>query len=199
MLHYRLRTILLGVALLTSGCTTTWMLEAGSPGAEEDGYNYVEDVTAAWRDNAGNVTLCVIGLPIGMSRERDGLRSYSIIYPGASPPEPLFALHEAIPIHIGGPGNVKGTCLPSMEDMTPVPVYTVYEQEFHDTPYRGLPGRAMATFLENYAPAPAPAIYTYLSTVDSGPYSGEHLTLYYVQETVTWDDVHVVEIFTAQR
>ena len=196
-MHYRLCAFLLGVALLTGGCMATRMLEGASQGAEEDEHNYVEAVTAAWLDNAGNITLCVIGLPAGTSRGPGGLRSYSIIYPGASPPEPLFGLHEAIPIHVGDTGNVKGTCPPSMEDMTRVWVYTVYEQEFHDTPYRGLPDRAMATFLENYAPAPA--IYTYLSTVDSGPYSGEHLTLYYVQETVTWDDVHVVEIFTAQR
>jgi hypothetical protein len=189
--------ILLCAVLLTRGCATALTLDASAPGKETDEINYVEKVTSAWHDEAGNVTLCVIGLPAGTNHGLDGSRSYSIFYPGASPPEPLFALHEAIPIHIGVATDVKGACSPSMKSMTPIPVHTVHDSEFRDTPYTGRPDRAMATFLENYAPAPT--VFMYQFKVDAGAYSGEHMKLFYVRETAIWDDIRVVEILTAQR
>ena len=196
MRRYR-QLLLLGVGLFACSCASTLTSNSVDPAEKETEYNYVEDVTAAWRDRAGNVTLCVVGLPAGESRGPAGSRRYSIVYPGASPPEPLFSLDETIPVHIGDASDARDACSPSMQGMTPIPIYTVYEPEFLEAPYSGLPDRAMATFLENYAPAPA--VYIFRFRVASGAYSGEHLTLFYVRETVIWDDIRVVEILTVRR
>ncbi len=196
MRRYR-QLLLLGMGLFSSSCVSTLTSNSVDPTEKETEYHYVEDATAAWRNSAGDVTLCVIGLPAGESRGPSGLRRYSIVYPGSSPPEPLFSLHEAIPGHIGDASDVRDACSPSIQGMTSVPIYTVYEPEFHKAPYTGRPDRAMATFLENYAPAPA--VYVFRFKVTSGAYSGEHLTLFYVRETVIWDDIRVVEILTVRR
>lgn len=190
-------TIAMLVAFLTSGCATALTIDAISPGEEKDESDYVDNVETAWRDEAGNVTLCVTGMPAGGNHWLGSSRNYSIVYPGASPPEPLYELHEAIPNHFVTAADVKGGCSPSMAGMTQIPVQTVYDHEFRDTPYSGRPDRAMATFLKDYAPAPA--VYMYRGKIDSGAYSGEFMKMFYARETPIEDDIYVVEIVTADR
>lgn len=197
MLRSGLLLFLLAAMLQTSGCATARTLDAISPGEEEDRSDYVAEVETAWRDEDGNVTLCVTGMPAGGNYRLGSARNYSIVYPGASPPEPEYVLHEAIPIHPVTAENVKGGCAPSMTGMTQIPVHTVYDREFRDTPYSGRPDRAMATFLKNYAPAPA--VYMYRGKADSGAYSGEFMHMFHARETPIEDDIYVVEIGTAHR
>lgn len=197
MPRYCLRLFLLGAALLTCGCATALTKDAISPGNEEDEFDYVADVTAAYRDAAGNVTLCVTGRPAGTNSWLGGTRNYSIVYPGASSPEPMFALHEDIPIYDLTVADVKGACPPPMQGMAPISVHTVYGHEFRNTPSSVFPNRGLSTFLENYSPVPA--VYMYRDKIDTEIFSGDVMKLYYTRETPFWDDIRTIEIPTRYR
>lgn len=198
MRRYSLWAFLLATMLQTGGCATALTLDAIDPGEEEDKSDYVNGITAAWRDEAGNVTVCVTGMPAGGNSWMGGTRNYSISYPGASSPELKVSYHDAIPQYRLMATDVGGGCPNAGE---PLPVHIAYAREFAREPggksWSGMSDEALTEFFETRAEAPA--IYEFMydpSWSDSGV---ELMNVVYVSEEPVFGQARAVEIATDMR
>lgn len=199
MPRYCLRLFLLCAALfLTGGCATALTLDAMDPGEEEDESDYIADVRTAWRDEAGNVTLCVAGMPAGGNYWLGGTRNYTVAFPAAASPVLKVFYHEAIPQYHLTAADVKGTCPNAGE---PLPIHTVRAEEFAKEPggksWSGMSDAALTEFFETRAEAPA--IYKFLYNPSWGDSGADLMNVVYVSEEPVFRQTRAIEIATDFR
>lgn len=191
-----LAAALLLAGFLTSGCATKLTAKAIYPGDEKKA-DEINQVTTAWRDEAGNVTLCVYGLPAGANAWLAEGRSYSLVYPAATSPQLEIVHHETIPRYRVTAADVRDACAPTMNSMTEIPVQSINADEFGDTDYCRISDNALATYFENRVEAPAIYMFDYsFGTEMSRSY---RMNVVYVHEAPIFKDARAVEIATDPR
>ncbi len=189
-------TIALLMAFLTGGCATLLTLDAIDPGDEEDEFDTVYDVLTAWRDAAGNVTLCVTGMPAGANYWVSNSRDYSIRYPGASSLALEVFYHDSIPQYRVKAADVGGKCAETMKSMAPLPIHRIHAREFGDGDYSEMSDEALAEFFEIRAEAPAIYMFDYRVSWSS---DSELSNVVYVHEAPLHGNARAVEIATRAR
>lgn len=198
-----LRIFSIATLLLAGGCATSLTMKAVDPGTEEMDmeFDYVADVTAAYRDEAGNVTVCVTGKPAGSNYWIPGDRAYSLHFPAAAEPGLRVSYHKTIPEYQITAEDVGGRCRAPAAGWMELPVRTVEAADFAENPgdrsWSGMSDKALKAFIES--DAEAPAIYRFNYDPFSGDSSAELMTIVYVSEKPVAGEVRAVEIATSRR
>lgn len=195
------KLLLAATALLLSGCATALTVDAISPGEEADDSDYVSGVTAAYRHQAGDVAVCVTGMPAGANYWISGYREYVLRYPAASTPDLKVMYHEAIPEYRVTAADVDGNCPAGRDGWTALPIHTVHAREFAREPggetWSGMSDAKLRDFVETRAEAPAVYVFNYKSG-----YSDDAIDLtniVYVGEKPVQGTARAVEIATQMR
>jgi uncharacterized protein YceK len=197
MLRRSLQLLALSAAVLAGGCATVLTMEAIDPGDEEDDSDYVANVESAWRDEPGNVTLCVTGMPAGANYWLGSSRDFRIVYPGAASPSVTVLHHEAIPEYRITAADVRGRCAATMNGVTPLPVLRIHAREFGGGDYFEMSDAALSEFFEKRAEAPA--VYTFDYRSGGAEFGSDLMTVVYVHEEPLHGDARAVEIATGDR
>ncbi len=198
----RIRKLLLvTTALLLSGCATALTMNAIDPGEEADQSDYVADVKQAYRDEAGNVAVCVTGMPAGENYWTSGNHDYVLRYPAASMPDLKVMYHETIPEYRVTMADVDGNCPAGRGGWTPLPVHTVHAREFAGEPggqtWSGMSDTKLKDFVESRAEAPAVYKFNYKS--DHSDDAIDPTNIVYVGEDPGKGGARAVEIATQMR
>jgi len=188
--------IIVATSLSMSGCATTLTSAKISPGEEKE-YDYVADVTAAYRDIAGNIIICVTGKPAGANYWIPGNRNYTLNFPASSSPNLEVFYHKTIPQYLITMTDVKSGCPENQDDLMALPVLTVHARDFGNENYSGMSEGALTEFFETRAKAPAIYKFHYENKWTNIP---SHLfNIVYVSDKPIRGKVNAVEITTAFR
>jgi uncharacterized protein YceK len=188
--------VILAASFSMSGCATALTSAKISPG-EEKQYDYVADVTAAYRDIAGNVVICVTGMPAGANYWIPGNRNYTLNFPASSSPNLEVFYHKTIPRYQVTMADVKNTCPEKQEGLMALPVLTVHARDFGNEDYSGMSDEALKEFFRTRAKAPAIYTFFYKAGWVSGP--SEFFNIVYVSEKPIHGKANAVEIATGFR
>lgn len=179
----------------TSGCATVMTAKTIYPGEGEDS-DEVSKVNTAWRDDAGNITLCVTGMPAGVNFWLGRERNYSIHYPAASSPR-LEARHrETVPEYRVTAADVGRGCPNDMKGMTPLPIHHIRARDFAAGENFEVSYDAQAKFFNERAEAPA--VYV-LDRRENREYGRDWTSFFHVREAPLKGNARVVEITTRKR
>ena len=196
MKRHSLWILALLAALPAGGCATALTVDAIIPGEGEDDFDYVANVDSAWRDEAGNVTLCVTGMPAGGNYWLGPTRDFRIVYPGAAAPALTVFYHESIPEYRITAADVGGGCPKTMKGMSPLPVLRIHAREFGDGDYFEMSDAKLAEFFDTSAEAPAVYMFYYRVSWST---DSDLTNIVYVHEAPLYGAARAVEIATHGR
>lgn len=211
MRRYGLWTFLLATMLQTGGCATMSLTSK----IDNDDYSYtgpneIEDVTVAYRNSAGNVTICIKGALVQTNDSRRGnIIEYSIRFPTASMWNLKTSDFESIMRHRPMNPDVQQNCPAPEKDMTPLPIHTMRTQQSMtiqksptkaeepgpsatDKRFMDMSDNELTMFFENRAEGPA--IYRLVRRQDSPGQTVETSLVIYVHETPAFESRSAVEI-----
>lgn len=192
-----LRSILLLVALMASGCATYNVVDQINPsdegGSRATGRDHVYDVTAAMRAEDGTVTICVTGTQAGAFFYSSS--DFSITVPAETfvrAPHRLLSRFVATEEYVGGP--CPATRSQSLSRATPLPIETVRNRDFGGD---GVWPLSDDTLRASFAETAAPAIYKFVGPSWVG--SGDFVDIVYVHDAAAVEGDRAFEIYTPIR
>lgn len=197
--------LLAALGLLAPGCATVVVSSQIWPGEEQDA-DHVFGVSAAYRGEAGEVLICLEGMPAGKSWWF-GPVAYSIAFPAGAYAERSAEAsdlrifhHKALPVFDVTKNEIRGACpapgSKAQAALTPLPLVTLNSERFGSRTFSGMPDEKLRTFFA--VQAQRSALYTLLSR----PYeSADHETkdLVYLHEAPIFRGEPSVHIQTGLR
>jgi len=197
--------LLAALGFLAPGCATFTVSEQIWPG-EDKGFDYIAEVSAAYRDRAGEVLGCLEGKPAGSSWWF-GQEAYSIAFPAdlyeqrpTEAPELRIMYHEALPVFDLTAREVRGRCPKPgsavQASLTPLPLETIRSDRFGSRAFSGMSEDKLRDFLD--AQAHRPAFYVFLSRFLEGD-DFDSIHLVYLHETPVFRGQRAVQIETGSR
>jgi len=187
--------LVLAAALALGGCATSLTWSKIEPGDDKRDADYPSEVTAAYRDANGNVTVCVNGREAGAFFFDT---QFALSFPAAASPQfdRDAGTHRMIPEYRVTAADVHGGCPGKLDGLLELPVLVVRAKDFGNADYAGMSDKALAEFFEHRARAPAIYMFYYR------PFSSDPTLLFklvYVSEKTAHDPVRAVEIATRER
>jgi hypothetical protein len=160
-LHIRLCTFLFGLVLLTGGCATPETWERVSP--DPEGYrDYVQSVTAAYRQADGNVVICVTGQkaavpPLVFGRLR--VEPFSLILPADAGSRVEPGEHAALPRYVPAPSEIGGPCPENSAAGIPLPVRVIESRDAGHPDFDWIQDEALAEAIASQKEVPAVLVF----------------------------------------
>lgn len=206
-------TVLLA-AFLINGCAT-YAVRSNLYAVDYEDKNFIAYIIAAYRDNAGNVTICLRGRPAGADSPISERRDYSFVFPALSDPKLENTSHDAIMRYRPAVTDIKEYCPDMPKGMTPLPIHTVRANDFtrverarargeKPSPAYGLSltgergerfsdmsNKELTMFFESRTKGPA--IYKILYIPDQQIDTGELMTIVYVHDSPIFEGRWAVE------
>lgn len=188
-------TMAMLAAFLTSGCASI-AVRSNLYSVDYEDKNFIAYIIAAYRDDAGNVTICLRGRPAGADSPIKDRRDYSFVFPATSEPKLENTSRGAIMRYRPTVTDIKEYCPDMAKGMTPLPIHTVRAEDFMETGEIGegfsdMSDEKLTMFFENRTEGPA--IYKFMYVPDSYTDTGELMTVVYVHDSPAFEGRWAVE------
>lgn len=161
MLHYRNLAFLFGAALLTGGCATPETWERVSP--DPEGYrDYVESVTAAYRQADDSIVICVTGQKAAVPPLVFGrlpIEPFSLIVPADAGAHIQPGEHATLPRYVPAPSEIGGPCPATGAAAVPLPVRIIESRDLGHPDFDRIPEEALAEAIASQPELPAAMVF----------------------------------------